>query len=182
MHAPVPSDLIDAARRGGAGDVEELLAAVWPDAYRLAKAMVAQPQCAEDVAQEACVIILRSIASLRSSDAFRTWFYRIVVREALKQKKLQADRTTVSPDAAYTEDRSALVDLYRALDTLPDSLRVVVVLHYFEDLSSREIGRVLHIPDVTVRVRLTSARRRLRPLLAEYESSTHPKAEELYAL
>jgi len=55
-------------------DVERLLGAIWADAYRLARGIVIQAQSAEDVAKEACITIFRSIASLRKSDAFRTWF------------------------------------------------------------------------------------------------------------
>ena len=47
-------------------------------------------------------------------------------------------------------DETALIDVWNALATLPDSLRSVVVLGYFEDLSSREIASVLRIPDGTV--------------------------------
>src|ERR1700722_1685514 len=85
-----PTELIQAAQRGDPADVERLLETVWPDAYRLARAIVAQAQAAEDAAQDACVLMFRNIASLRNPDAFGTWFYRIVVREALKHKGLQA--------------------------------------------------------------------------------------------
>jgi RNA polymerase sigma-70 factor (ECF subfamily) len=178
----VPTALIDAARTGESSDIERLLTAVWPDAYRLARAIVAHTQSAEDVAQDACVITFRMISSLRDPAAFRTWFYRIVVREALKHKKLQAESTTLFADAAYYEDCSASVDLWRALGTLPAKLRIVIVLHYFENLTSREIAGVLHIPDATVRFRLMTAKRRLRPLLQENAPSSDSKGEGIYAL
>ena len=146
-------------------EVERLLESVWLDAYRLAMAIVTQPQSAEDAAQDACVTMYRSISSLRNPGAFRTWFYRIVVREALKQKKLHA----------------ASVDLWRALARLPDNLRTVIVLHYFETLTSREIGKIFGIPEATVRFRLMMARRKLRPLLEEHISPNDTKGE-VYAL
>ncbi|HEY5258282.1 MAG TPA: RNA polymerase sigma factor [Candidatus Baltobacteraceae bacterium] len=181
MRQQVPVELIDAARNGGSADVERLLEAIWPDAYRLAGAIVAQTQSAEDIAQEACVIMLRSIASLRDSNAFRTWFYRIVVREALKHKKTEAATTTLGANAAYSEDCSTSIDIWHALGTLPEYLRTVIVLHYFENLSGREIADLLRIPDATVRFRLMTARRRLQPLLQEHDSS-HSKGEGIYAL
>jgi RNA polymerase sigma-70 factor (ECF subfamily) len=182
MGPQVPKEIIEAARSGGPADVERLLEAVWVDAYRLAVAILPHRQSAEDVAQEACVIMFRSIASLRNPEAFRTWFYRIVVREALKQKKLEAASMTLSTDVGYCDDRSDLIDLWRTLGTLSDKLRTVIVLHYFEALTSREIGRILGIPEATVRFRLLTARRKLRPLLKEHASSTHSKGEEVYAL
>jgi RNA polymerase sigma-70 factor (ECF subfamily) len=177
MGPQAPREIVEAARAGDPADVERLLEAVWVDAYRLAVAILAQPQSAEDVAQEACVIMYRSIASLRNPDAFRTWFYRIVVREALKQKKLQAASATLPSDIGYCDDPASSIDLWRALAVLSDGLRTVIVLHYFETLTSREIGKVLGVPEATVRFRLMTARRKLRPLLKEHSSSTHAKGE-----
>ena len=177
----VPIELIDAARSGGAAEIERLLEAAWPDAYRLARAILAHDQGADDVAQEACVNTYRSIGTLRSSDAFRTWFYRIVLREALKAKKHLATSMPLSGDAVYYDDPAAAIDLWRALATLPEHLRAVVVLTYFEDLSSREVGQILRIPDATVRFRLMTAKRRLLPLLRENAPSDSSKGE-LYAL
>lgn len=182
MGARVPIEMIEAARGGGAAEVERLLEAVWVDAYRVALAIVAQRQTAEDVAQDACVIMFRSIASLRNPDAFRTWFYRIVVREALRQKKLQAAASALLADAGHSEDHAASIDLWRALGALSNDHRSAIVLHYFESLTSREIGTILGVPEATVRFRLMTARRKLAPLLRESDASIHPKGEDLYAL
>jgi len=168
MANPVSAELVDAARTGGRDEIEVLLRTVWPDAYRLARAILGEDQPAEDAAQEACIIVYRTVASLRNSAAFRTWFYRIVVREAadLKRRRLRAEPSAETP--ASVRDQTASIDVWRALSGLTDNLREVVVLHYFEDLSSPEIASVLGIPEGTVRFRLMIARRRLRPLLGEY--------------
>lgn len=182
MGPQVPIEIIEAARTGRAPDVERLLALVWTDAYRLSKAIVANRQCAEDVAQEACVIMFRHVRSLRNAEAFRTWFYRIVVREALKQKAQLHASPEILPDPGYCEDPSPSLDLWRALSTLTDKHRTAIVLHYFEGLPTREIGEVLHIPDATVRFRLMAARRKLKPLLKDIAPTTASKGEGLYAL
>lgn len=181
MRLQVSEELVEAARAGEPRDIERLLEFVWQDAYRLAHAVFPQKHAAEDAAQEACVIMFRGITALRKAGAFATWFYRIVVREALKQKKAQT-ASAFEPDAAYTEDASAIIDLWRALEALPDAQRTVVVLHYFESLTSREIGCVLHIPHATVRFRLMSARRRLQRLLQEHDPSAQSKGSEFYAV
>jgi hypothetical protein len=57
----------------------------------------------------------RTIASLRSSGAFRTWFYRIVVREAaeLKRRRSRTEPTMEAPVSA--DDQAASIDVWRAL-------------------------------------------------------------------
>lgn len=178
----VPIEQIEAAKTGGRAEIESLLEAVWPDAYRLAKTILPGDCSAEDVAQDACVTMYRSIASLKDARAFSTWFYRIVVHQALKQKKLQRAQAPLSDEASYDKDCAGLVDLLRALRTLPDKLRAVIVLHYFEELTTREIAAILRVPDATVRFRLMTARRRLEPLLQARESSGQSKGESIYAL
>jgi RNA polymerase sigma-70 factor, ECF subfamily len=168
MATPVPTELVEAARTGGRDEIELLLRTVWPDAYRLARGVLGEDQPAEDAAQEACIVLYRTIASLRSSAAFRTWFYRIVVREAAELKRRRS-RTEPAPETSESAaDQTAPIDVWRALSTLTHKLREVVVLRYFEDLSSPEIASVLAIPEGTVRFRLMIAKQRLRPLLGEY--------------
>ena len=168
MATPVPSEIVEAARTGGRDEIELLLRTVWPDAYRLARSVLGEDQIAQDAAQEACIVVYRTIASLRSGAAFRTWFYRIVVREAaeIKRRRSRAEPVPDAPARAY--DQTAPVDVWRALAVLSHKLREVVVLRYFEDLSSPEIASVLGIPEGTVRFRLMIARQRLRPLLDDY--------------
>ncbi len=108
MATPVPSELVDAARTGGRDEIELLLRTVWPDAYRLARVILGEDQPAEDAAQEACIIVYRTIASLRSSAAFRTWFYRIVVREAAEIKRRRSRTESLEP-----RDRVGLGDTGR---------------------------------------------------------------------
>jgi len=182
MGPQVPIEIVEAARTGGVREVERLLEMVWTDAYRLSQAIVAHRQCAEDVAQEACVIMFSHIRSLRSAEAFRTWFYRIVVREALKQKTQLYASSEAMPDPGYCEDPSASLDLWHALATLTDKHRAAIVLHYFEGLPTREIGEVLHIPDATVRFRLMTARRKLRSTLKAIDLKAASKDDGLYAL
>ncbi|HET9028812.1 MAG TPA: RNA polymerase sigma factor [Candidatus Aquilonibacter sp.] len=161
----VPLDLVERARTGQPDDIEDLLRAIWPDAYRLARAILGDDQSAADAAQEACIILYRTIASLRDANAFRAWFYRIVVREASDLKRRRSRTEPALQSASHDVDYNTSIDVWRALASLPLHLREVVVLRYFEDLSSREIAAALRIPDGTVRFRLMIARQRLRPLL-----------------
>lgn len=180
MATPVPIELIQAARDGGPAPLERLLEVVWPDAYRLAYAILGEPQSAQDAAQEACIIVYRTIASLRNVAAFRVWLYRIVVREAaeIKRRRPLAEQAVEMGPEQHQADPGTAIDVWRALSFLPQHLRDVVVLRYFEDLPSREIASILRSTDAVVRFRLTIAKRRLRPLLADtLENITHKSGE-----
>jgi|SRR5579863_4558020 len=175
-------ELIEAARLRGGADVDRLIEAAWPDAYRLARAVLGDAHAAADVAQESCVVLYRSIGSLRSADAFRVWMYRIVVREAGEYKRRGTQHLPDATRESYVEDATDALDVWRALSALPHHLREVIVLRYFEDLSSREIAAVLRIPDSSVRFRLMIARRRLRPMLGEAPEAASSFEGEAHAL
>lgn len=170
-------EIVEAARTGDPTGVERLIEVIWPDAYRPAYAILGERQAAEDVAQESCVTVYRAISSLRTASAFRVWFYRLVVRRASEFKRRRARSAPVVTEAARDADSSDKIDIWRALAALPRPLHDVVVLHYFEDLSSREVASILHIPDGTVRFRLMTARRRLRELLSDAPETLHADRE-----
>ncbi len=78
----VPSARVLAAQSGDPAALADLLRSVWPDAYRVARAIVANHATAEDVAQDACAQVLSSLGGLRDPERFAPWFLRIVVNAA----------------------------------------------------------------------------------------------------
>ncbi len=178
-HRPLV-EVVEAARGGDPDERDALIEAVWPDAYRLAYTILRDKHAAEDAAQEACIVIYRSVETLRRADAFRTWFYRIVVREAGAVKRRRGEIAEALEATTHASDRETAIDVWRALATLPENLRIVVILRHFEELSSREIASVLRIPDGTVRFRLMVARRKLQPLLRDLWSTAPAATSEVH--
>ena len=166
-------DIIEAARRGQPGALEQLIESVWGDAFRIALSVVRDRTLAEDAAQEACAILFRSIRTLRSPDAFKVWFFRIVMREALKleRKAERAAGAVVNFPRADIPGAEVKVDVRQALFTLPPRQRAALVLQYYADLNSREIAEILGIPDSSVRFHIMRAKRALQDMLTmEFEN------------
>jgi len=130
----------------------------------------------EDLVQD---VFIKSYTNIQSFDAklrFSPWIYRVAhntfVNE-LKRKQRRGpvvfDFDTVLPvlSAKETTDAEVLsAELRSELDELlieiPTKYREVLVLHYFEELSYKEIGEVLQIPVTTVGVRMTRGRKKLK--------------------
>jgi RNA polymerase sigma-70 factor, ECF subfamily len=175
----VPLDLearlIDDARSGGA-ELERLIAAVWPEAYRIAFSMLRDCGLAEDAAQEACAAIARSLPSLKKTDGFSAWSYKIIVNHAIVAARRR--RRTVSldelPVAARGTDRSDALDLHDALMKLPVDQRGAIVLHYYVGLNSREIAAATGLAAPTVRFHLMLARRTLYKALSAVPENAQP--------
>ncbi|MDP9018807.1 MAG: sigma-70 family RNA polymerase sigma factor, partial [Candidatus Eremiobacteraeota bacterium] len=156
-------NLVEAARSGTQEAIEDLIRAVWPDAFRIALSITGDRHLAEDASQEACAILFRSISRLRSADAFKVWFFKIVMREARRlRRKNIADEC--SGDGALPNDLARAIihlDLQSALAKLPAQQQTAIVLHFYAELNSREIAELLGIPDSTVRFHLMRARQAL---------------------
>jgi RNA polymerase sigma-70 factor (ECF subfamily) len=145
-------------------------------AFRVAYSVLRQRQDAEDVAQDAFIKAHRSFAQLRDRDRFRAWLVRMVWRMALDRRRGERRREAreqVVPEAPAvptTEDdliageRSAA--LWRAIDQLPEKLRVAIVLSAIDGHDVREVASLLGVPEGTVKSRLFLARKQLQELLS----------------
>jgi RNA polymerase sigma-70 factor (ECF subfamily) len=123
-----------------------------------------------------------SLSSLKNSGAFRAWFYRLVVREAISVARRARDTSNLQNVQALAReiDSAQALDLANALAHLPPEQRTLVLLHYYAGLSSREIAVAVRLPASTVRFHLMLARRALRralrvnvPLPKEVISNAH---------
>jgi RNA polymerase sigma-70 factor (ECF subfamily) len=63
--------------------------------------------------------------------------------------------------------------VHSMIDALPEELRLPLVLSAFDELNSREIGRILSVPEGTVRTRLQRARQILRQKLAAIQETRY---------
>jgi RNA polymerase sigma-70 factor (ECF subfamily) len=149
--------------------------------YNLARWLTRNVNDAEDVVQEASVRALKYVGSLRDGDA-RAWFLKIVRHAFYDWCKRNRPVEIASDDGAAIEmavDESALDpelaalrsaesrSLADAVAALPVVFREVLILRELEELSYKEIARIVDIPIGTVMSRLARARGLLQrsPLL-----------------
>ena len=140
--------------------------------------MCGDAQIAEDAAQETFFQAWIHISSYHPNTSLRSWLYRIAVNAATdmlrKEKRilpsaledLQLKDPQPGPEALFSqEERTALIQ--KAVLSLPDASRAVLVLREYEGLSYYEIANVLEIPIGTVMSRLNYARKLLREKLEQ---------------
>jgi RNA polymerase sigma-70 factor (ECF subfamily) len=164
----------DAAQTGVRREFEERLAECGPLAYRVARGVLRNTADAEDVAQEALLRAYRSFHRLRDRNRFRAWLVRISFRLAIdrlrsakrrEQRDMLWSQPAHQPRPANAEDLAASsefqVHLDRALDELPEKLRLVLLLAAMEGHTIDEIAVLLGIPVGTVKSRIFVARKQL---------------------
>ncbi len=151
-------------------------------AFRVALGVLHNREDAEEVAQEAFVKAYRNFQRLRDRDRFRAWLARIAWRLALdrqrsasrreRRERVLADPTTSPTAEDLVASREFEQHLHRALEELPEKLRIVLVLAAVEGHDIREVARLLTLPEGTVKSRLHSARKQLAERLQWIVSGT----------
>lgn len=140
--------------------------------YRIAMSTVRNADDALDIVQASALKALENYHKLKSPDSIRSWLFRIVVNEAIDHIKASGRELLGEeniPEAPYHEpayDRSG-EDVYEAVMKLPEQLRILVILRYYEELSLKEISEVTGINLSTVKTRLYKAHKLLGADLQE---------------
>ena len=155
-------------------EFEERLAECGPLAYRVARGVLRNTADAEDVAQEALLRAYRNFDRLRDRNRFRGWLVRISFRLALdrlrsakrrEQRDFDWSQPAHQPPARNAEDLAASNEfqghLDRALDELPEKLRLALLLAAMDGHTIDEIAALLAIPVGTVKSRIFVARKKL---------------------
>ena len=141
------------------------------DFYRLAMSYVKNRDAALDVVQEAIVKALSKVDTVREPAYLKTWFYRILINEAMNH--FRRNRNLVSLDEAMADrtaeapDPGERLDLYAAIDRLSFQEQTVIKLRYFQDMKLEEIAQATGANLSTVKTRLYKALRKLKDMTGE---------------
>jgi RNA polymerase sigma-70 factor, ECF subfamily len=175
-------DEADLVARAAAGDREAFGALVERYAgvaRRVARAVLGNPEDADDAAQDAMLSALLKLDQYDRRRPFGPWLLRIVANAATDRRRRRTVRRAEPLDPGFvaggprpdtTAERRALAERLReALAELPERRRMAVVLFDVEGYSHGEIAEILGIPEGTVRSEVFHARRRLRTLLVDWK-------------
>ena len=165
-------------------------------AFRVAFGVLRQREDAEDVAQEAFAKAYRSFRQLRDRTRFRAWLVRMTWRMALDRQRANRRRLArelpehveaglqtrldiglqTRPARVGTDDivvaRERAERLWKAIEVLPEKLRLVVILAGIEGHDMQEVAALLDVPEGTVKSRLFLARKQLKEMLSWMVTST----------
>jgi RNA polymerase sigma-70 factor (ECF subfamily) len=177
-------DLLQAARRGDRGALEQLLARHQGAVYRFGMKMCGETEDAKDVLQETLFAAARTLPDFRGASSVTTWLYTIARSFCLKKRRTskfapdriesleaQAEASSEVPDARRTPEEDAeRRQLGRVLDEAISALepmyREVLLLRDVEGLPAAEVADVLGITVEAVKSRLHRARIAVRERVA----------------
>ncbi|WNR44240.1 RNA polymerase sigma factor SigW [Paenibacillus roseipurpureus] len=192
----VETRLAKLARNGDRNAFAELVELYKDKIFHLAYRMLNNKQEAEDAVQETFLRVYTNLHRYDENQKFSTWIFRIGTNLCID--KLRRRRHTYSLDAEMsdgegndyyamlpsdedTPEKQLIISetqaqIHRAIETLPEKYKSVVVLRYMHDMSLQEISEVLDMPVTTIKTRVHRGREYLRKKLEQEEQvvSTNP--------
>jgi len=185
-------ELIERAKAGDGSAFDEMTKRYSEKAYSIAYQMLASPDDARDLVQDAFLEVFRTLERFNTQYRFSTWLYRILINKCINYRKREARRRMLSftdvwsrhdhdgrqPIPTYLastdvtphdilENKELRHSILEALNSLSERHRTVVVLFDIEGLSHRQIAEILQCPEGTVMSRLHHGRLKLKHILAK---------------
>ena len=166
--------LVRKAQAGDATAFERLYEMHVRRMYALCLRMVSDHRHAEELTQDIFVRAWEAISSFKFQSAFGTWLHRLgtnVVLGHLRSEKRREGKVSTTDDLETFDAgvRQAMpetkLDLERAIASLPEGAREVLILHDIEGYRYREIAEMTEIAEGTVKSQLNRARRLVREAL-----------------
>jgi len=174
---PATDALVEKCLGGDQVAWEQIVRQHWRKVFNVAYKFVGSHEQAEDLTQDIFLKIFRSLETFDRRANFQTWLisvsrnlcidhYRSVRKERqtidrdVPAEDLSPVSATASP-LATLENRDLAALLRQALQTLPKSLRLAVLLRDIQELSYLEIAERLRLPEGTVKSRINRGRKEL---------------------
>ncbi len=172
--------LVERCKAGDERAWEQLVRVTHREVYTLCLRILRDPDDAAEATQDTYLKVWRGLRSFRGEALFTTWLYRVATNAALSKHRGRArrrhsetqaeeDMLAQIPSEASTEEAAAArVDLgavERALATLPEHYRSVIVLRDVYGLTIEEVASQMRISETAAKVRIHRARKKLRGML-----------------
>lgn len=139
--------------------------------YRFALYTLKNQHDAEDAVGDTVADAYEGFSRLRDLEAFRPWIFRILSVKCKRKLKEYTNKTIELTDdlSAGPDFMDENLQVRQAFARLDQEERLIISMHVFAGYTSREIGRILHKNDNTIRSRESRALKKMEQWLQEQE-------------
>ena len=155
--------LVKRAQKRDADAFAELMQLQMQNMYKTAHAILWNDEDAADAISDTILACWEKIGQLKSAEYFRTWMTRILINKCndiLRQKKREYPVEEVRESFGELEEYDN-VEWMEMMNGLDEKYRLVMILYYVNGLPAADISSILHIPESTVRTRLSRGRKQI---------------------
>ncbi|MEG2655972.1 MAG: sigma-70 family RNA polymerase sigma factor [Clostridium sp.] len=160
-------ELVHKSKTGDSDSFAKLIKIYEKDLYRVAIAMVKNNDDALDCIQDTILKAYKNINKLNNEAYFKTWLIKILINKCntvISKNKRFTSLSSINSEPSYSDNFNQ-VEVSDIVDKLDHTLKILVTLYYYEDMSIKEISESLHIPEGTIKSRLSRARGQLKSML-----------------
>ncbi len=169
------SELVKQCLDGDMKAFEEIVKKYQKPVFNTALRMTNNRKDAEDITQSAFLKVYENLESFNPDYKFFSWLYKISYNEILSFLKRrrpfeELNNNTISEDnnpVEKSEKNDEAAEIKKAIMKLKPDARTVILLRHYQNMSYKEIGMILDIPEKTVKSRLYSSRQYLKEILID---------------
>ena len=173
------SELLERFENGEKEAFTELVIRHQKSVYSLAYRLIGDEREASDIAQRVFVNAYSSISSFRRKSEFRTWIFRITInlcknyfRSNPEKREVQLEGLPLAqPETPLTQllEEERKMRVKAMLDRLPEKQRLTIILRVYQELSYKEIAKLINCAEGTVKANIFHALNKLRSMWKEEE-------------
>lgn len=176
MSEPEDKELITQARSGDRRAFETLINRYYETMFRMAFKWCGNRTQAEDITQDACIKLARSLESYRGDAAFTSWLYRLVIncgRDWMRAQNRHPDNPNAMEFVSLRDKKDETVYARQVMSevyALPEGEREALLLVHSEGFSHKEAADILGCKESTISWRIHEARKKLAALFEKDQS------------
>jgi RNA polymerase sigma-70 factor, ECF subfamily len=147
-------------------EFQSLYAQHSPSVQRFLLSMVGgNTQTAQELTQDAFLKAWKSLPTFAFKSSLKTWVFSVALNTARDWLRSHANTPLLNEEETQGEEQSDILTTRAMILKLKEESRVMIILHYYEEMKISEIAEVTKIPQGTVKSRLFTAKQELKDLL-----------------
>lgn len=160
-------ELVTHAQKGDMEAFSNLIIRFQQDLYRIGSIRLKSVDDIDDAIQMTIEQALKNIKKLRKPEFVKTWLIRILINNCnsiykRKKNRIEYNENIKIDTKDYNEEVNAKLDFYILIKNLNEKEKLVMTLYYSENLTSKEISKILKEPESTIRNRISRAVNKLK--------------------
>ncbi|MCQ6307035.1 sigma-70 family RNA polymerase sigma factor [Bacillus cereus] len=151
---------VQAAKKGDKDAFIRLIKQIEHNLFQTAKTILKHDEDTADALQETILKAYQSIHKLKHVEYFKTWIFRILINECNTMIARRSKIVSVDciGEQVSTSAQNQEIEIRDAIDKLPAKQRMVIILHYFQDMTMKQVADTLNLSESAVKKRLQQAK------------------------
>lgn len=153
-------------------DITKLIKLYSNDILRMCLVYVKDYHLAEDITQETFIKVYQKLDTFKKKSNIKTWIVSIAINNCKNTLKKNSKEVAPLEDLTLTYNENfskneTKISVTESISKLPNKYLEIIMLYYYQELSIKEISRILKVPQSTVKTRLKRAKEKLKIYLKE---------------